>query len=253
MRERKGKPVTGYKILTYDYRPPLQGGDPLWDGTTLPYVLPKVRLDTSAEDCAAGYNFTADLPTALRIAGLWPNGRPSCCLHVEASKDTIARGDKHRCSELTIVSRVERAEVFAAIRELSEPFGIHADRMADSQVAWFDALGRPRRNVRAVEAGLRKALKVRGLVWKLQRFDDAWAAWDARAARAAWDARAARAAWDAGAARAARDALTVEYAALQEWTKNDPLLLTAGLRDAYAAGLGAAVPVGPDTLGWAMV
>lgn len=64
-----------------------------------------------------------------------------------------------------------------------------------------------------------------------------------------WDARAARDAW---AARAAWAALTVEYAAPQEWTKDDPLLLTTGIRDAYLLGLGIALPTGPNELGWAM-
>jgi hypothetical protein len=44
----------------------------------------------------------------------------------------------------------------------------------------------------------------------------------------------------------------VEYAALNGWIDHDPLLLTTGLRDAYAAGLGIALPTGPGTLGWAM-
>jgi hypothetical protein len=46
--------------------------------------------------------------------------------------------------------------------------------------------------------------------------------------------------------------LTVECAALNGWTADDPLLFTTGLRDAYRAGLAVAVPTGPDTLGWAM-
>jgi hypothetical protein len=59
-------------------------------------------------------------------------------------------------------------------------------------------------------------------------------------------------AWDTRAAWAARTALTVQYAALNKWTAHDdPMLLTAGLRDAYRNGLGVALPVGPRTLGWA--
>ncbi len=259
-----------YKILTHNYRPPVQGGQPIWDGVTLPFALPPVKLDTGLEDCAAGWNYTGSLADALRIAHLWPDGRPSLALYVEPSSDAVTRGDKSRCSQLTIVGRVPFEEVRAAIRVLSEPFGVHADRMAESQVAWYEALGRPRRNVREVERGLRAALEARGLDWKLERFDsagdardardaraawdarDAWAAWAAWAARAAWDAWAAWAAWDAWDAWAARDALTIEYAALQEWTEDDPMLLTTGLRDAYEAGLAIAVPTGPDTLGWAM-
>jgi hypothetical protein len=57
----------------------------------------------------------------------------------------------------------------------------------------------------------------------------------------------AQAAWDAWAA------LTVQFAALAGWTDHNPMLLTTGLRDAFDHGLAVAVPVGPDTLGWAMV
>ena len=72
------------------------------------------------------------------------------------------------------------------------------------------------------------------------------AEWNEAAARAAWDARDARDAWDA------RDALSVQYAARCGWIASAPDLLTVGLRDAYAHGLGVAVPVAPNVLGWAM-
>lgn len=36
--------MTGYKVFTHDYRSPVQGGDPVWDGT-VPYVLPATPLD----------------------------------------------------------------------------------------------------------------------------------------------------------------------------------------------------------------
>jgi hypothetical protein len=78
----------------------------------------------------------------------------------------------------------------------------------------------------------------------------AWEAWDARDAWEAWDARDA---WNEWAAWDARAALTVQYATLNKWTAHDdPMLLTAGLRDAYRHGLGVALPVGPRTLGWAI-
>ncbi len=275
----------GFKVLTHDYRPPILGGDPIWDGETLPFTLPKVRLDVGPAECAAGWNYTTDLASALQIAGLWPDGHPACCLHVEASDDAITRGEKSRCSQLTIVGLASRAELEAAIRVISEPFGVYAERMAASQLAWYDALARPRHDERRVEVELRAALEARGLDWRLRRYESArvvrdalavWATWAMRAERVAWAARVARnawAAWDAQAARgtraardardawdawkaweawAARDALTLEHAALQGWTDHDPLLLTTGLREAYAHGLGVAVPVGGNTLGWAM-
>lgn len=224
--------MEGYKVLTHDYRPPVQGGEPVWDGKRK--TLDKVRLDTGPDECAAGWNFCADAKTAFRIAGLWPDGRPSVLLRVKGSRDTIRRGDKLRCSRLTILGVCDEHEVGVAVREMSVPFGEHAARMADSQMLWRLALGRPDGDTAAVVSGLEFALASRGLGWELRRHDTARAARDAR------DARAARA------------ALTVEYAALQKWTDRDPLLLTAGLRDAYRNGLAIAVPVAKDTLGWAM-
>ena len=39
----------GYKIFTADLCSPVQGGEPVWDGT-LPFELPKVALDSSDAD-----------------------------------------------------------------------------------------------------------------------------------------------------------------------------------------------------------
>jgi len=80
-----------------------------------------------------------------------------------------------------------------------------------------------------VEVQLALALGARGLPWTLRHFDDTEAAWDA---------------WDA---------LTVCFAALAGWTKHDPMLLTTGIRDAYAHGLEVAIPTGNGELGWAPV
>jgi hypothetical protein len=155
----------------------VQGGDPVWDGETLPFVLPTVTLDTSSADCAGGWNYTDSLATALKIGRFWPTGRPNVCLEVAPSADAIVRGDKHRCSQLTILRRVELAEVRLAIGELSEVFGLHADAMADSQLAWFVALGRPQAlNEQRIEDALRDALAARGLDWQTKRFDNAWGA-----------------------------------------------------------------------------
>ena len=86
--------MTAFKIITHDYRPPLQGGDPIWDGSTLPFTLPKVKLDTSREECAGGWNYTTSLAAAMRIAGLWRDGYPAVCFVVKPSADAIERGDK---------------------------------------------------------------------------------------------------------------------------------------------------------------
>lgn len=66
-----------YKIWTHDFCSPLQGGKPVWDGS-MPFTLPTVKLDTGSEECSHGWNFVDDLAKGFEIAGMWPNGRPSC-------------------------------------------------------------------------------------------------------------------------------------------------------------------------------
>ena len=69
-------PADYWRMTTHDLRPPVQGGPPIWDGRT-PYVLPRVDVDTTDGDCAAGWNACGEAETALRTAGEWPDGRPS--------------------------------------------------------------------------------------------------------------------------------------------------------------------------------
>ena len=313
--------MIGYKVFTDDLCSPIQGGAPVWDGT-LPHKLPRRKVDRSLNECGAGWNFCRTAAGALRIAGLWPNGRPSRAFEVEA-RSALERGRKLRAETLTIRRELTSEEVEAAIHEMTVSLlgANHADEMTREQVAWMVAFGRPERDESRVVAALTTALSARGLGWTLQRFDttraaldacaaldaraalDAWDAWDAWIARAArdawnaWDARAAWAAWtawtalDARATRAARDArnawnaraaldawtawtaldardaraaraaldaraaraaLTVYFWAVNWWSRLRPDMLTTGLRDAYAAGLGIALPVGPNELGWAM-
>jgi hypothetical protein len=272
--------MRAYRCWTHDLCPPVQGGLPVagWDGST-PFDLPAVRCDRSEKDCAPGYSACGRPSEALRIAGLWPNGRPSRLFEVDSERRRVeTRATKLRAASWCVIRECSAEEVAEAIRELSAPFGPHAERMAAEQIAWRDALARPLRDPAAVEAGLRAALESRRLGgWSLRRYElprpawsarDAWSAravrdaraawsardaWSARAvrdARAAWDARdawSARAAWDA------RDALSVTYAALSGWTTDRPDLLTIGLRDAYRSGLEIALPTGTDELGWAML
>jgi hypothetical protein len=109
--------------------------------------------------------------------------------------------------------------------------------------------------------------------WDAWAWDAAWdasaawdTAWDVKAALDAWpwatrDTRGrldwdARAAWYTRAAPIAawdtRAALIVNLAARRGWIRHPPDVLTRGLRDAYSAGLELAIPVGSDTLAWAM-
>ena len=197
--------MTGYKIFTHDLCPPVQGGDPIWDGA-MPYDLPTVTLDRSNADCASGWHFCRSLPIALRIAGLWPDGRPSRVAAVEAD-DVVERGEKCRSAILHLARWIDEAEIRDGVLEMSAPFGAHAERMTSEQMAWRAALARPQHNRADVEAGLRIALATRGLDWQLQEFPDAADAWDARTAWAAWavrDTGTAGAAWAAAAAWAAR-------------------------------------------------
>ena len=269
--------MTYFKVLDSEYRPPIQGGDPIWDGSTLPYDLPLTELDESDEACAAGWNFTDDLAGAFKITGLWKTGRPSLALAVEPIGTYVCRGNKLRSGRLRLLRRATHDEIARAIRRMSEPFGAHAEAMADEQLAWYVALGRPQHDPAAVERGLRTALAARGLnYWTLRAFPsarDTWAVaatWVARAERAArdtwdaymtravadaWVARAERAAWDtfdAWNVWSARTALSLQYAARSGWIEADPALLTTGIRDAYEHGLATAIPVGAGALGWAM-
>ena len=178
--------TTAYKVFTHDFRSPIQGGDPVWDGS-VPFSLPRVKVDSTNSPCGAGWNACHNLRDALRIGGLWPSGRPSVVARVEIA-GALLRGDKVRCAEMDIVEILSENEVRVGVSELSGAFGIHAGDMADSQMAWRRALSRPMREECAVKNGLCIALETRGLQWSLRQFDTAWDAWAAWAARPAWDA-----------------------------------------------------------------
>ena len=222
--------MKGFKIFTHDLRPPIQGGAPVWNGK-LPFEFPTVELDESTDECGAGWNFVKDIKTGLKIAGMWPTGRPSRVFSVEATGKVVERSDKIRTDKLTVLAEVLDEEINAAIYDFSKVFAPHDKRMAESQIKWRRVLSRPNRNEKKIEAGLEEALEVRGLKWKLKKFDSAR---DARAARDAWDA------------------LTVEFSALNKWTKDSPDLLTRGLLTAYENGLAIAIQTEKNELGWAM-
>ena len=276
--------MIGWKILTSDFRPPVQSGDPLFDGKTFPRLLPSVELDQSDRECGRGWNFVADIETGFKIAGLWRSGKPNAVIQIEA-EGAIRRRDKLRARSLTLLRHATDDEIHAALLRFSKPFGAHQEAMAEEQWLWWQALKRPSYDARKVEAYLREALVSRALDWKLKQFSDAgaaraaWDAWDARDAWAAWSAGAAWGAWSAGAARAAwdawsaggaraagdawdpwaagaswdaGDALTVSFAARSGWIELKHDHLTVGIRDAYRNGLAIAVATGTNELGWAM-
>jgi len=274
-------------VLTHDYRSPAPEGAPVWDGKGLPHSFPAFCLETSRAELS-GWNCAETLAVALGHGGLWPDGRPAAAFAVEPGPDLIRRVDSRcRASTLTLVRRATEAEVTTAVLDFSRRFGVHGERLAAEQWAWYVALGRPERDPERVEVSLRHALAARGMgSWTLRRFEappDVWAArsasvhtpdvWAAGLARdewigaeggAAWHARFAWAAGDHRHRRAfargldARDAwmplaaLTVTVAALSRWVRYPPDFLTVGLREAYYAGLEIAVPTGKQELGWAV-
>jgi hypothetical protein len=224
----------GFKILTHDWRAPLQGGAPLCDGV-LPVELPSVELDTSENECGTkgGYHYSAELHHAASVAGFWSTGRPARCLIVTAAEDAIQRGDKRRSSSVTLDRLCSDAEIQAAMRALVEPWaGEHTDALVAEQWAWYVALGRPEHDADRVEMELKRALEARGLAWTLNRYDNARAA---RAAWAAWNLARYR---ELGSLRMAHGLSRRQYA--------------VGIRDAYHHGLAVALPTGKDELGWVM-
>jgi hypothetical protein len=280
--------TTAYKVLTHDLRSLIQGGEPIFDGK-LPFTLPRVVMDRSQKECSAGWDACADAHTALRNAGLWPNGRPSRLFRAETDIKVLKRNETLRAEEWTLVEEI--TDLTSAIQELSKPFTPFVDEMVIEQLAWRKALRHPFADLQVVKKGLQDALDARALTWQLKQFasaqaawaaqdawatQDAWDAWDAWAAWAAWaaqdawdardawatqDARATQDAWDAWDAWDARDAwatqdaraaLTFFFAAKQDWIKPRVDLLTVGIRDAYLYGLEIAIPTGPNELGWAM-
>ena len=264
--------MIAYKAFTFDLRSPIRGGEaPVWDGT-LPYTLPKVPLSLAKTECArgdTGWYATKDPKTTLKISKFWPDGRPIRLFKIQLPKGSqyVERGNKLRAENWEII---EELDVRDTIRALSKDWFSKdlSKEMAEEQIKWYEALGRPEYNEQKVQRGLKAALAKRGLShWKLKRFgslEDAWdaraswvawdarAAWGARAAWVAWTARDAWGAWDARYAWDAKDALTVYYAARKGWIGQDPDFLTVRLRSAYKHGLGIAVPVRPGTLGWSM-
>lgn len=245
---------TFYKVLTHDLRPPVQGGEPVFDGK-LPFESPMVAVDPGPKDCSEGWNFCDDLAAALKIAGLWPNGRPSRVFVVSAASQVYRRGDKCRAAKIVFERELSEDEICAGVEKLSLGFTEQQQFMVAEQMAWRAALSRPRRDASVVERGLRTALDARGLSssWTLRFFVSSSAAWDARAACAARDAWAARDARDAWAAWAACAALSFAFSARKNWIDAPANKLTVGLRDAFAGGLALAVPVSARELGWAMV
>ena len=182
-----------WKSLTHDFRPPLQGGNPLCDGKTWPVTLPEVPLDRSSNECGVqgGWHFCRTIEATFGIAGMWRTGRPNAIVAVEPIGDIIERKDKCRASSLALLRYATDDEVREGIGQFSKAFGAHRDGMAQEQWLWYQALGRPYLYHDAVVAGLQTALTTRSLSWTIKEFDSAWGAREAGEAWEAWGARGA--------------------------------------------------------------
>ena len=223
----------GWKVLTHDWRSPIRHGAPVCDGH-LPVTLSPVALDTSAQECAAGWNFARDAATALRIAGLWYRGRPARLLAVSDAPDAIDRSNKTRASQITLARGATQEEWTDAATQLHAPIAMYAPGIVSEVGAWYVALGRPQHDTQRVVVELRRALAARGLSWTLQAYPNVLAA---------------SAAWAASDARAA----LIHYTAVTAgWVAGRPDDYTVGLRDAYSYGLELVTPVAPSELGYVM-
>src|SRR6202142_3315039 len=124
-----------WKVLTSDFRPPLQGGSALCDGTTWPVTLPEVPLDRSASECGVkgGWHFCHTIEAAFKIAGLWRTGRPNAVVLVDPHGDIIERADKLRASSLTLRRIATDEDLQVALSAFSAPFGNFQSVMSQEQ------------------------------------------------------------------------------------------------------------------------
>jgi hypothetical protein len=99
--------MLGYKILHPDNCSPIKTDKSLFSvDAKLPLMLPKVPLDTSDKECGAGWNFCSTVKDAIDIAKLFSIKGVNRIYKVQGSSDSIKRGLKIRCSELTIISPI---------------------------------------------------------------------------------------------------------------------------------------------------
>jgi hypothetical protein len=104
--------IRGWKVLTHDLRPPIQGGPPIFDGT-FPALTEKVLVDTGIRVCSYGWNFTRQLSTAFAIAGYGRPGYRHKAVLIEA-EDFVRRGDKYRTAQLKLIRFATSDEIFEA-------------------------------------------------------------------------------------------------------------------------------------------
>ena len=105
--------MIGYKILTENnFSPIIRSSNPVLPvGFTLPYTLPKVKLDMSDAECGEGWNFSKTIKEAFDICRIVGRYGIHNIYKVEGSADSIIRGNKIRCSQLTILDRISSEEL----------------------------------------------------------------------------------------------------------------------------------------------
>lgn len=270
--------IVGWKVLTHDLRSPIRGGTPIWGGS-LPVTLTPVAVDQSEEECGAGWASCPYLESALRIAGLWPDGWQSRAFYAEAGGTIVTGVVKNRSTDMRLVREAESSEIAGAVRALSDTsFGVHAEYMAAEQMAWRVAFSRLTTHPPTITAGLAAALAARGLNWTVTKFVSPaamdWTGSVSREARWRWAAEESHKAasvmnaegmvarelwrvrgpwkdeWDGAGCKDAQGALMQAYALREGWLPSNTPNLTVGLRDAYAAGLRYVAPASPGVLGW---
>jgi len=263
-----------FKVTTHDLRPPIQGGDPIWDGT-VPFRLPRRRVDRGEEECAAGWNACWDLATALKIAGVWPGGWPCRAWRVETKASVVERGLKLRASTWTVIKECSEQEIETAIANMSVGlFESYAKEMTAEHLKWRSALARPQWDESAVRDGLMDAIMARGLNWTLKKYEsadsimNAYTDWEYRSARSYWKSWIYYRVQDyiniyecvyrpigELMSRPAWDSVIYHFKSLLGEVKyfGGHYKYTVGIRDAYTYGLLVAVPTEPGTLGYVMV
>lgn len=263
-----------YKVFTHNLCSPIQGGKPVWNGA-LPFALPKVSVDTSLAECGAGWNMCLSPGTALSIAGLWPDGRPSRIFELEPTDTVYSRGLKSRTSSAIITRELTTPEIAAGVLEFSQRnLSPYADDMCRLQLLWRSSLQRPVCNKQAVATSLDNAWvgwrskEVRNAreaqdMWKAwegrdalaaREAQDMWTAWEARDMWkwTAWEARDAWVAWEGRAAWDAWAACIEEFALLNKWIKSPSGPSRTKIREAYANGAAVTYLVAPGCIGYIM-
>lgn len=153
--------MNGFKVLTPDFRPPIQKGhEPLFtEDSKFPITLPTVELDKSEKECSFGWNFCKDARTAFQISNLTSFKGLNKLFHVTGSEDTIERGNKLRCSQLTLNRPVTEKEIYLSLKE--------PNNKQEQLYCWFSN-PELEENISIITECLQETLKLKSMAgWKV--------------------------------------------------------------------------------------